>query len=393
MALIGVGFLVSRRRKKLAPGAVESDEDMKTRIMRAAAPAATEPEAAEALRPAPFQADEVDPIAEAEVYLTYGRDTQAEEILKDALVKNASRHEVHLKLLEIYSNRKDKAAFETTARGFQAAGGSGPAWEKVINMGIALDPANPLYAGGTAAAPGVAAVAAAEAPDVSLEAGQAPAKVDFDFDLDLGASAAAPQPAAVPETPAPKAESMDMDFDVTALGGEAPKPEAAAPAPSADEGLTFDISVPPVEAPAAPESAASPAASELSFGDISFDLGETPKAESAGGDGQGKDAHWQEVATKFDLAAHQEMGDKDGAREILESFTRRDAQQRNAKTPLASLRCKPAWLRRFPLLSGYSAGPLAGKLPAASTVTSVIPDLAEDGCSLSLRCADRGLLV
>ena len=95
-----------------------------------------------------------------------------------------------------------------------------------------------------------------------------------------------------------------------------------------------------MEAPAAPESAASPAASELSFGDISFDLGETPKAESAGGDGQGKDAHWQEVATKFDLAkAYQEMGDKDGAREILEEVLREgDAQQQEAaKTLLASL--------------------------------------------------------
>lgn len=348
VALIGAGFLALRRKKKPAAEAVEAGEEMKTRITHATV--AAEPEVAGVPEPAPFQADEVDPIAEAEVYLTYGRDTQAEEILKEALAKNASRHEVHLKLLEIYSNRKDKAAFEAAARGFQAAGGSGAAWEKVINMGIALDPANPLYAGGVAAASGVVAAAAAEAPDVSLEASQAPAKVDFDFDLDLGASAPAPQPAAVPqapapetsaaEAPAPKAESMDMDFDVTALGGEAPKPEAAAPAPSVDEGLTFDISVPPVEAPAAPEPAATPAASELSFGDISFDLGETPKAESAGAEGQGKDAHWQEVATKFDLAkAYQEMGDKDGAREILEEVLREgDAQQQEAaKTLLASL--------------------------------------------------------
>src|SRR5205823_22765 len=36
--------------------------------------------------------DEVDPIAEAEVYLAYGRDAQAEEILKDALKKDPQRH-------------------------------------------------------------------------------------------------------------------------------------------------------------------------------------------------------------------------------------------------------------------------------------------------------------
>ena len=47
--------------------------------------------------------DEVDPIAEAEVYLAYGRDAQAEEILKDALKKDPNRQEIYLKLLEIHA--------------------------------------------------------------------------------------------------------------------------------------------------------------------------------------------------------------------------------------------------------------------------------------------------
>ncbi|HSC23622.1 MAG TPA: FimV/HubP family polar landmark protein, partial [Casimicrobiaceae bacterium] len=47
--------------------------------------------------------DEVDPIAEAEVYLAYGRDAQAEEILKDALKRDPQRQEIYLKLLEIHS--------------------------------------------------------------------------------------------------------------------------------------------------------------------------------------------------------------------------------------------------------------------------------------------------
>nr|MBA2690838.1 pilus assembly protein FimV [Burkholderiales bacterium] len=50
--------------------------------------------------------EEVDPVAEAEVYIAYGRDAQAEEILKEAMVKDSSRHEIPLKLLEIYSARK-----------------------------------------------------------------------------------------------------------------------------------------------------------------------------------------------------------------------------------------------------------------------------------------------
>jgi pilus assembly protein FimV len=52
------------------------------------------------------------------------------------------------------------------------------------------------------------------------------------------------------------------------------------------------------------------------------------------------DAHWQEVATKFDLAkVYTEMGDKDGAREILQEVIREgDAQQQQeAKALLAAL--------------------------------------------------------
>ena len=45
-----------------------------------------------------------------------------------------------------------------------------------------------------------------------------------------------------------------------------------------------------------------------------------------------KDARWQDVATKLDLArAYQEMGDASGAREILEEVLNEgDAQQRAA---------------------------------------------------------------
>jgi pilus assembly protein FimV len=49
--------------------------------------------------------DEVDPLAETEVYLAYGRDEQAEEILKEAVAKDPSRHELKVKLLEIYAGR------------------------------------------------------------------------------------------------------------------------------------------------------------------------------------------------------------------------------------------------------------------------------------------------
>jgi pilus assembly protein FimV len=63
-----------------------------------------------------------------------------------------------------------------------------------------------------------------------------------------------------------------------------------------------------------------------------------PLAAAAGG-GE-KDGHWYDVQTKFDLAkAYQEMGDKDGAREILQEVIKEgDGDQKaQAKTLLDSL--------------------------------------------------------
>ncbi|MEO7129236.1 MAG: FimV/HubP family polar landmark protein, partial [Rhodoferax sp.] len=52
-------------------------------------------------------AGDVDPVAEADVYLAYGRDLQAEEILKEAMRTNPSRAAIPAKLLEIYAKRRD----------------------------------------------------------------------------------------------------------------------------------------------------------------------------------------------------------------------------------------------------------------------------------------------
>ncbi len=90
--------------------------------------------------------DEVDPLAEADVYLAYGRDEQAEEILKEAVLKDPGRVELKLKLLEIYFQRNDTKAFEIIAEEVYAtSSGRGSSWQKVEEMGRKLDPANPLF--------------------------------------------------------------------------------------------------------------------------------------------------------------------------------------------------------------------------------------------------------
>jgi pilus assembly protein FimV len=104
--------------------------------------------------PAASQLDsnEVDPVAEADVYIAYGREEQAEEILKEALRLQPDRVGVRVKLLEIYSRRGDKAAFGTLAQDLHdRSGGTGEEWDRAVKLGRTLDPANPMFAGGAPA--------------------------------------------------------------------------------------------------------------------------------------------------------------------------------------------------------------------------------------------------
>jgi pilus assembly protein FimV len=319
--------------------------------------------------------EEIDPVAEADVYMAYGRDAQAEEILKEALAKDPGRTEVRMKLLEVYANRKDARGFESTARELHAStGGQGADWDKAAAMGLQLDPANSLYGGSgaagaspdvpaTDAAPAETAVAAAPPldfdldgaspaapaqPDISLDEPEQPpaepAATSIDFDLGLGGDQPAAEQAK-PEEPAPAAvdPGAGLDFDL-GLGGD--EPAAAAPnepeaAPAATDGsvLDFDLNLggdTPAEAPAAeappPEDIKVP---EFDLSSITLDMGSDAPAAGAP-----VDAKWQEVATKLDLAkAYEEMGDKDGARDLLNEVAHEGdaAQQAQAKSMLDAL--------------------------------------------------------
>lgn len=89
---------------------------------------------------------EVDPIAEADVYLAYGRDQQAEEILKEAMRHHPDRVSIPVKLAEIYAKRQDRSALEAMAREVhRLSEGQGQDWSHVAGLGQALDPGNTLY--------------------------------------------------------------------------------------------------------------------------------------------------------------------------------------------------------------------------------------------------------
>ena len=96
-----------------------------------------------------LDANEVDPVAEADVYIAYGREAQAIEILKEALRAHPERNALRVKLLEIYASQKDVYAFDLLAGElYGLTKGEGPEWVYAAGLGVAIDPSNPLYAGG-----------------------------------------------------------------------------------------------------------------------------------------------------------------------------------------------------------------------------------------------------
>ncbi|HET7261625.1 MAG TPA: FimV/HubP family polar landmark protein, partial [Casimicrobiaceae bacterium] len=384
--------------------------------------------------------DEVDPIAEAEVYLAYGRDAQAEEILKDALKKDPQRQEIYLKLLEIHSQHNKPSAFETVASElFAVSHGQGDIWHKAVTLGRQLDPANPMFqdegqasaAAGAQPAASVLPRAAPSQPFASTsgttpsgattsgggqthaaltEPGSGTAGSDaldwappsFSPALAGAGAKSATERADSPATDSAAHDFASNDGDISISPAMAPEPKSAADilagaasalarsastpvaaveaaagkaALGATKGsldervepageptrfdLDFHLDDPVQPASAAPAGhargepalhlegahlapASSPAAEtnaplDLDKLDLSFEPGRVVAAEATP---SVMDGQWHDAATKLDLAkAYQEMGDREGARDILQEVLHEgDEQQKSeAQALLAKL--------------------------------------------------------
>jgi pilus assembly protein FimV len=156
---------------------------------------------------------DVDPVAEADVYLAYGRDLQAEEILKEAMRSTPDRLAIRTKLLEVYAKRRDTKGFELLATQLHSlTRGTGEDWDKAQSMGHEIDPENPCTC--RAASPTRAYGAGGEAVEVLAAATRAAhrqgrsralrsggrchaATLDGGLDLDLNLDAGEPRAAAV----------------------------------------------------------------------------------------------------------------------------------------------------------------------------------------------------
>ena len=249
---------------------------------------------------------DVDPVAEADVYLAYGRDLQAEEILKEALRANPERLAIRLKLLEVYAKRRDIKGFEQLAIQLYAeTKGAGEDWAKAQELGRLIDPDNPLYQPGGAPSqllgeyeghpepmnastlPQTAqqsTIVGAHLATEPMERGAADSgpssDLDLDLDLDLGelpAEAPAVSPIAMEATQAlattVEQTPMSMDVDLTLPESVAEGPTEAAVASTELGELSFDLEdlgAPPEAQPAAPAEA--PASLDFDLSSIDLEL-------------------------------------------------------------------------------------------------------------------------
>lgn len=299
-------------------------------------------------------AGDVDPVAEADVYLAYGRDLQAEEILKEAMRSAPTRVAIHNKLLEIYAKRRDSKAFEVVAtEAYGLTQGQGPEWEHACQLGKDLDPENPMYQpGGAPAARTGMPVPVGGAPNTvpfgssTLGQNTKPGEEgDLDLDLDfMEESSRAPLaevPAAVSQAPvsamddlsqtdaltskpmdlAPAA-SRPMDFDLDFPSDPmplTPEPVASAASSTFDEGEVlpdFDLSAPSEPAPASPSKNGDLMSFDLS--DLNLDLGKTGTAD-ASVTTEGTLGAESPLETKLSLAEEfRAIGDLEGARSLAE---------------------------------------------------------------------------
>lgn len=87
---------------------------------------------------------EYDMLEEADVYLRFGHDKLAEEVLLEAIQVNPNNPHAYLTLLGIYASREDSTAFFTWAQKVKVLGDA-KAWKEAAEIGHKLEPANPFY--------------------------------------------------------------------------------------------------------------------------------------------------------------------------------------------------------------------------------------------------------
>ena len=277
---------------------------------------------------------EVDPSAEADVYIAYGKHQQAEELLLTSIEQEPDRLDLRLKLMEVYHATGNADSFLTHATQLNNSmdGQNTALWDKAVVMGRELCPGNELFG----------ADDSASEDDFSDLEGIGDLDDDLDLSLDMNEVTSAADS---------DSEELSIDSDdELSLDMELESFESST---DEDDDLTLDMDELSLEieevtdSPAAEETA-NESEQAIDFGELELELDDTsdtdeltldePTAIDAEEDNSldldvdsmmSEDMDtadvddamlgMDEVATKLDLAkAYIDMGDPDGARAILD---------------------------------------------------------------------------
>ncbi len=279
----------------------------------------------------PMESAEVDPVAEADVYMQYGRDAHAEDILKDALKQNPARHPVRLKLMELYASKQNtaalKAQYDIMSELTQAKGDDWAAAQEI------MDATQPNAMGSDSDASGNNPTIASLIKSTGLSGSTLP-HINLSEPTMIGDIASMNQPLIMPATVTPK---FDLPINLATTALREPEVEAK----KAPESIEFDIQTPtvfdppsikmaainpitPAVTPVAmtpplvvPAPTAKTSNSVIEFNVSKFDINPPTVYDKASGDSSNSDL--QAIETKFSLAqAYMDIGDKDGAKELLQ---------------------------------------------------------------------------
>jgi pilus assembly protein FimV len=231
--------------------------------------------ATESIEPAVNARAAVDSLTEANVYLDYGRDVQAEEILKDGLKTQPENAAIYAKLMGIYAKRRDAKNFEQMAlKAKSLLAENDPQWLALSKQGFELEPGNPLYHAG---APEIDPFETMSSDEFSTRtvaqvdplSAKSPASVDLDLDFNFASSFPESIPAKKVEPPkTPLVDFPDFSLEpAQAIAATAASTVAVAAASAA------------INQASAPVSA--PKAMEFDLGHLSLDLNNTESNSSA----------------------------------------------------------------------------------------------------------------
>ncbi|MCB1751298.1 MAG: FimV family protein [Gammaproteobacteria bacterium] len=319
----------------------------------------------------PEETGEVDPMAEADVYIAYGRYGQAEELIRQGLERSPQNKELRLKLFEILYSTKNAEAFTSLAESAKAEGlpeADPGAWKSVAAMGAKLLPGNALFTAAPAASTPQEPDSREELNELGeLDLGDLAASLDLDDEAKTAQVQEVPPVLPEVEQQSQLQESPDMlDFSDAAGGNSADMDNLEADLASLDSALELDLDE-LEDGGMDLEKLAKDAVNPAELDDVSLDISsldleevtdsaETPDLSVEGVESLDFETEEverlelpdveelpeevpdelsavtgytsDEVNTKLDLArAYLDMGDEEGARSILQEVLNEGGEQ------------------------------------------------------------------